>query len=198
VWLYWDTVPDPPAGGIPGILGEAFDKAHLPSPAIGTSPSEVGGVPDSTVVNLPTWLWVDPGQWRTYRAEATGGGYVATVWATPVDVTWTADWSFPSGADDPEGGTTFGPEQLDQVCDGPGSVYEPDAGGDQSTNCSFTFTQSSFGTDQSLRAEMKWDVSWALSNAGGVVGGEGSLGTVLTTGTRPLRVLQVESVISSG
>jgi hypothetical protein len=198
VWLFWDTVPDPPASGLPGIVGEAYDEADLPSPTIGTSPSEVGGVADSTVVNLATWLWVGSDQWRTFSAVASGGGYLATVWAVPVDVTWTAGWNFASGRDDPEGGTTFGPEVLDEICDGPGVVYDPGGGEDQSTDCSFDFTQSSFGTDQQLRAAVTWDVSWALSNAAGVVGGEGSLGTIVTSGTRQLRVLQVESVISSG
>jgi len=198
VWLFWDTVPDPPPGGLPGIVGEAFNETAVPSPAIGTSPSEVGGVPDSTVVNLPTWFWIDPDQWRTYSATASGGGYVATVWAVPVSVTWTAAWNFPSSRDDPEGGTTFGPEVLDLICDGPGSVYDPGGNGDQSTGCSFDFTQSSFGTDQQLGAAVTWDVSWALSNPAGVVGGEGSLGTTVTTGSRPLRVMQVESVISEG
>ncbi len=118
VWLYWDTVPDPPPGGLPGIVGQAFDETHLPSPAIGTSPDVVDQVPDATVVNLPTWLWVDPHVWRTYHAKAEGGGYVATVWAIPVSVQWTASWNFPSPGDDPEGGTTFGPEVLDEQCDG--------------------------------------------------------------------------------
>ncbi|MGA2209656.1 MAG: hypothetical protein ABSH30_08475 [Acidimicrobiales bacterium] len=197
VWIFWDTVPDPPSGNLPGIIGEAYDRTPVPSPAIGTSPSEVGGVADATVVNLPTWLWVEPGIWHTTAATASGGGYVATVWAVPVSVTWMAGWDFPSASDDPEGGTTFGPEVLNEVCDGPGSVYDPGAPG-QSTDCSFVFTQSSFGTDQRLEAAVTWDVSWALSDAAGVVGGEGSLGDMVTIGTRALRVMQVESVISSG
>jgi hypothetical protein len=198
VWLFWDTVPDPPAGGLPAIVGQAFKETDVPRPTIGTSPSEVGGVPDSTVVNLATWLWIDPDQWHTYSAVARGGGYVATVWAVPASVTWTAAWNFPSPGDDPEGGTTFGPEVLDQVCDGPGSVYEPHSGDDQWTDCSFDFTQSSFGSDQKLQAVLRCDVYWALSNRSGVVGGEGRLGTIVTTGSRPLRVMQVESVISNG
>ncbi|MGD0083011.1 MAG: hypothetical protein ABSD78_07415 [Acidimicrobiales bacterium] len=196
VWLFWDTVPDPPTGSLPGIIGEAFDETHLPAPAIGTSPYEVAGVRDSTVVNLPTWLWVGPDIWHTYSATAAGGGYVATVWAVPVSVQWTSSWDFPSPSDDPEGGTTFGPEILDQVCDGPGAIYDPGSDSPQATNCSFDFTQSTFGSDQSLQASVSWVVTWALSDSAGVVGGEGSLGTVVTTGVRPLRVMQVESVIT--
>jgi hypothetical protein len=197
VWLFWDTVPDPPSGHRLAIIGQALARTRLPSPGIGTSPSEVGGVIDSTVVNLPTWLWVNNGLWRTYSAFASGGGYRATVWAVPVTVQWSAAWDFPSSADDPEGGTTFGPEVLDRVCQGPGQVYNPDAHG-ETTDCSFDFTQSSFGTYQRLRAAVTWDVSWALSDRAGVVGGEGSLGTIVTSASRPLRVLQVESVITGG
>jgi hypothetical protein len=156
----------------------------------------VGRIADSTVVNLPTWLWVDPHSWRTYSASAAAGGYVATVWAVPISVQWMATWDFASPADDPEGGTTFGPEVLDQICDGPGVAYNP-AVTSQRTDCSFDFTQSSFGTHQQLRAAITWDVSWALSDPAGVIGGEGSLGTIVTTGHRRLRVMQVESLIST-
>jgi len=197
VWLFWDTVPDPPSGSLPGIIGEAYNETHLPAPVIGTSPSDVGGVADSTVVNLATWMWVDPARWHVYSAVASGGGYVASVWAVPISVTWKAAWNFPSPADDPEGGTTFGPEVLDQVCAGPGTVYNPRIRG-QTTACSFDFTQSSFGRNENLQASVSWDVSWALSDAAGIVGGEGSLGTIATTAIRSLRVLQVESVISDG
>ena len=197
LWLFWDTVPDPPSGHLPGIIGRAFDDTQLPDPVIGASPSSVGGLADATVVNLATWLWIDGAIWRTHGALASGGGYVATVWAVPVSVTWTAAWDFPSPSDDPEGGTTFGPEVLDEVCGGPGSVYDPASAGG-TTDCAFDFTQSSFGTVQPLRAAVRWSVFWALSDRKGVIGGEGSLGTVVTAATRPLRVLQIESVISKG
>lgn len=197
VWLFWDTVPDPSGGSLPGIIGHARSKTRLPTPVIGTSPSHVGGVADSTVVNIPTWLWVDASLWHTTSAIAAGKGYVATVWATPIDVTWSAYWDFSSPSEDPQGGTTFGPEVLDQTCGGPGVVYNPDIN-DQSTYCSFDFTQSSFGTGQPLVAAVTWQVFWALSDHSGAVGGEGDLGTVVTQASRPLRVMQVESVISGG
>jgi hypothetical protein len=68
----------------------------------------------------------------------------------------------------------------------------------QSTQCSFIFRQSSFGTWQSLRATVTWQVHWALENTFGVVGGEGTLPDVTTSAAVPLRVMQVESVISQG
>lgn len=199
LWIFWDTVEDPPPGSLPPLVGEAFDQTNLPSPIPSTSPDRIGSVLHATVVNVPTWLWVSASTWHTYSAQAAGGGLVATVWATPIGLQWTAGWNFPVPADDPEGGTTLGPEWLDQACAGPGTPYRdwmPTSS--QSTQCSFVFRQSSFGTWQSVRATVTWQVHWALENSAGVVGGEGTLPDVTTSAAVPLRVMQVESVISRG
>jgi hypothetical protein len=68
----------------------------------------------------------------------------------------------------------------------------------QATACESIFTQSTFGTYQPLEASISWQVNWALSDDAGVVGGEGLLADSVTSATRPLRVLQVESVITQG
>ncbi|MGH9170424.1 MAG: hypothetical protein ACRD0Z_06085 [Acidimicrobiales bacterium] len=198
VWVFWDTVPDPPVGGLPGVVSVARGLTHLPPPTVETSPSSVGGHADATVVNLPTWLWIDASIWHSKSATASAGGLTATVWAIPQSVRWQARWDYWLSSQDRQGGTTFGPEVLDQVCDGPGSVYQVDGPADQATSCSFDFTQSTFGNSAELSASITWDVYWALSDAAGVVGGEGSLGQVVTTSGRSLRVLQVESVITDG
>jgi hypothetical protein len=199
LWIFWDTVPDPPASGLPPLISEALARADLPSPGISTSPSSIDDFTDATVVNFPTWLWIDASDWRTVMAVASGGGLVATVWATPIEVTWRSEWDFPEPGDDPEGGITFFPESLDLVCAGPGAPYDgslsPTA---QVTGCDSIFTQSTFGTYQPLEASISWQVNWALSDDAGVVGGEGLLADSVTSATRPLRVLQVESVISQG
>ena len=199
LWIFWDTVPDPPASGLPPLIYEALARADLPSPGISTSPSSIDEFTDATIVNFPTWMWIDPSDWRTITAVASGGGLVATVWATPINVTWRSEWDFSEPSDDPEGGITFSPESLDLVCDGPGVPYDgslsPTA---QTTACESIFTQSTFGTYQSLEATIAWQVNWALSDDAGVVGGEGLLADSVTSATRPLRVLQVESVITQG
>ena len=199
LWIFWDTVPDPSPSNLPPLIYEALARAALPSPIISTSPSSVDGFADATIVNFPTWLWIDASAWRTVTAEASGGGLVATVWATPLSVAWRSDWDFPVPRDDPEGGVTFSPENLNLVCAGPGVSYDarlsPAA---QSTACESVFTESTFGTYQSLQASISWQVNWALSAESGVVGGEGSFAGSVTSATRPLRVLQVESVITEG
>ena len=199
LWVYWDTVPNPSASGLPPLINTALAKAKLPSPVISVSPSSIDAFADATVVNFPTWLWIDASGWKTVRAVATSGGLVATVWATPVKVTWQAAWDFPEPEDDPEGGVTLLPENLDLVCAGPGISYDSSVSpAAQASACETVFTQSTFGTFQRLEASIDWQVRWELSNDAGVVGGEGRLADSVTSGTRPLRVLQVESVIAQG
>ena len=60
-------------------------------------------------------------------------------------LTWRADWSFTAPGEDPEGGVTLAPEDLDLACAGPGTPYDeslaPTAAGKA---CEAVFTQSSF------------------------------------------------------
>jgi len=198
LWIYWDTVPDPAASGLPPLIYEALARAVLPSPIISTSPSSIDAFSDATIVNFPTWLWIQPSAWRTVTATASGGGLVATVWATPMSLTWRAGWSFSEPGDDPEGGVTLAPEDLDLACAGPGASYDESlAPTAQASACQCVFTQSTFGTDQALEASISWQVDWALSDVAGIVGGEGRLGDSASSATRPLRVLQVESVLTA-
>lgn len=197
LWIFSDVVPDPPPGGLPPIVGEAFDMAHLGSPVISTSPAAVDGFADTTVVNFPTWLWIDPAVWRTVTASAAGGGLVATVWAVPIRVDWGASWDLRAPAQDPQGGTNFAAEALALACDGPGVPYDPQLSPSaQSSSCLAVFDQSTFGTAQRLMATIVWQVYWAVSDPAGVVGGEGELPDSTTSGSRPLRVVQVESIIT--
>ncbi len=199
VWAYFDTVGDPPTGALPPVITEAFDELSLPGPSISTSPDDVHGIAHSTVVNLATWLWIAPGIWHTFTASATSGAITATVWATPASVTWTAGWDFSAASQDPEAGTNLAPEHLDVSCGGPGRAYgaSPAPGGGPQP-CTAVFSQSSLGTWQQLRATVDWTVHWAVSGATGIVGGEGVLPPAASSASSPIRVMQVESIISSG
>jgi hypothetical protein len=192
LWIFWDTVPDPSPTALPPVIDEALQEVRIPAPAISTSPSKVHGVADATLVNVATWVWIDRSNWRTFSATATAGPYVATVWAEPVSVTWSASWDFANPASDPEHGTTLGSESLDRRCGGPGAPYPDEPA------CTVTFTQSTLGTRRPLRATEQWVVHWALMNQAGVVGGEGLLPDLYTSASLPIRVMQVESIIASG
>jgi len=136
-----------------------------------------------SVVNLPTWLAIDPDMWHVNQATATIGGVTATALATPESVTWTMG----------DGGVV--------ECQGPGTRFDPDlAAGLQSTSCSYTYTRSSDGEPGSdgdpndgaftVTATVTWKVTWT---AVGTPGG-GILPALHTATTKALRVEQVESV----
>jgi len=191
LWVFWDTVPDPSAGGpLPPVIGEAFDEVELPAPRPRARPYGVGGIGRATVVGLPTAFWVARGVWRVLSAEASGGGLTAVVWATPEEVTWTAYWDDSVPADDPEHGVTFGPERLALSCGFPRALSPG--------SCEATFRQSSLGALETVRVGLVWSIDWALVGPSGVVGGEGTLPSLITRASLPLRVLQVESVLVGG
>jgi hypothetical protein len=200
IWVFWDTVPDPGTGPLPPLIGEALSIADLPRPVIHMSPDSVGPIADATLVNFPTWFWIDSSAWRSIVASAAGGGLVATVWATPQAVLWRASWDYANPASNPEHGVDLQPTVLDLACPGPGQPYSARAGGGpgaSSPDCGTTFSQATFGDWVPLTVSISWDVWWTLTSTTGVVGGEGELPTMETSSSRPLRVAQVESVVSA-
>lgn len=199
IWIFWDTVPDPPPGALPPVVSQAFDSVRLPAVRIHTSPASVDGIADASIVKFPTWFWIDKSSWHTVVARAASGGYVATVWAMPVSVSWRASWDFTSPTQDPEAGVDLQPTNLDLVCDGPGTPYTTNVQpSSPSPDCGTTFTQSTLGTATPLTATVEWHVTWALSSPAGVVGGEGTFAPIEQSVSQPLRVVQIESVVTSG
>lgn len=144
----------------------------LPLPIIHTNP------PASVdqVVNVPTWLWVDPATWGVRTATASVPNESATVTATPVSVTWTMG------------------DGSRVVCRGPGTPY---AGGDParpSPDCGHTYRQSSAGQPglrYPVTATTTWRITWVAS---GVVAASGSLAPLLRTATTSLRVAEAQTV----
>jgi len=160
-----------------GAAMQAAASMALPSPSVVVNPAAF------SVVNLPTWLSIDPTWWHPFQATATAGGVTATAVATPETVSWTMG----------DGGAV--------ECQGPGTGYDPDLPADtQSTSCSYTYARSSVGEPSSdgnsndgafsVTATVTWKVTWT---AVGAPGG-GTLPPLQTSSTLPLRVEQVESV----
>jgi hypothetical protein len=138
------------------------------------------------VVNIPTWLWIDPSIWRPFAASATAGAVTATAVATPSSVTWSMG----------DGGTV--------VCEGPGARYDTSKpASEQDTDCSYTYRQSSIGQPSPdgnpndgaypVTATITWAVSWTVTGASG----GGALPYLRTSSTVPVRVEQVESIITT-
>ena len=172
-----------PAGTVsPSEVAErAARSISLPSPVIGLNPSQY------SITGLATWLWVSPSQWHAYSATASVAGVSATAQAVPRSVTWNMG----------DGDTV--------VCDGPGTVYQPDVpAAEQQTSCSYTYRSTSAGQPSQdgdpddgafpVTATITWDVTWWSS----VPGEGGELPALQTSSTVPVRVEQVQSVDSSG
>lgn len=151
--LVW---PAAPTGPTPGQVAQrAESDLNLPAPTVSMAPS--GG---KAIVNLESWLWIDPADWQPITATATVGGITATAMATPQYVVWAMG------------------DGNQVTCDGPGVAYNtnvPDQ--DQTTSCGYTYQETSAnGPDQqfTITTTVAYDVTWTSV---GVAGG-GDLGIV--------------------
>ncbi len=177
-----EWIPDQPTPASPpvdprSVALDAENSLRLPAPELYFNPAFAG------VVNLPTWLWIDPGIWHAYSVSASVGSVSATAVATPVSVQWTMG----------DGGVV--------VCEGPGVPFDPYlASSGQSTQCAYTYLRSSEGQPSpdgrpddasfDVRATVTWAVSWSATGAAG----GGSLPSLTTSTTSAERVVQVESI----
>lgn len=154
------------------LAQQAADSVAIPSPGVQFNPSEQQGA----VVNVPTWLWVDPAAWQPVTAQASAGGVVVTATAAPQRV----DWDMGNG---------------DRVtCDGPGTPYDSSRPADQqSTGCSYTYRSSSAhqsGGTYTVTATVVWAITWTASGAPG----GGSLGTAPQSQSVRLPVKEIQAL----
>jgi hypothetical protein len=174
------TGSPPPSVGPPpptAVQLAVFAAAHLPLPKPGGpfhNPNTVGGHGPDTVVNFPTWLWVQSTSYQVQTVTASAGGISATTTAVPTAVVY----SMGDG------------HSVD--CSGPGTAYNsalPAAA--QSTSCSYTYLQSTDGRGPYMvTATIHWTVSWKSN-----VGQAGNLPALTSSSTESLNVDQIESVI---
>ena len=153
---------------------QARDRLALPLPVPALSP--VG----DQVVNLVSWLWIDPIGWEAKQSSVSAGSVTVTVMATSESVTWS-----------------FGPDD-EVVCDGPGTPYDPSIPDEaQSPSCFHVFNKSSAGEpDEVTRAlvTVRWNASWTVSGARG----GGPLGTVDQTTIFAVRVVEIQAINTRG
>lgn len=157
----------------PLVLAErARDSVTLPEPAVGLNPP----VGQNQIVNIPTFLWVDPAQWQPITASASAGGVTSTVSARPVQVEW-----------DMGNGDVL-------TCSGPGTPYEAmTAASTDDAVCQYTYRRSSASAPSAtftVTATTVWEVAW---EAQGAPGG-GSLGASHTSTSFPLRVAEIQAI----
>ena len=141
----WVTGAQPAAGVVqvnPVVVAQqAVKQLPLATPTIEMAPPS--GSPQ--LVGVATWMWVNPGAWRTLSASASAGTVTTTATATPQKVVW----------DMGDGDTV--------TCDGPGTPYRASAP-NATTNCSYTWGQA--GTYQ-VTATLYWSVTWTAAGAPG-------------------------------
>lgn len=172
----------PPEVRLAGALARTvLNRLQLPEPMVGQSPT------GQTLVNLPTWWWVEPASWRVLRQRTNAGPVWAEVTATPVATSW-----------DPGDGS----QPL--VCPGPGTAYDrsrPESA--QSTDCSYAYRRSSAGQPQTgpdvndrfftVTVTTVWEVTWRGSGGSG-----GTLPRLTRTSSFPLAVAQRQTVVTGG
>ena len=180
-----EWIPDQAVGSIPAVNPyavalQAENSLRLPAPTSYFNP------PDISVVNLRTWLWIDPRIWHSYAVTATVGTVSATAVANPVSVTWLTG----------DGGTV--------LCHGPGRPFDPAQAQQPTNGCSHIYTTSSSGQPSpdgdpndgafAVSTTVDWSVTWSAQGAAG----GGPLPPLSTSSTRGVRVEQVESVNTDG
>lgn len=180
IWITNPPATAPPVD--PRVVAlQAENSMTLPAPIISSDPA------GTSVVDLPTWLWVGPTMWHQYSVTATAGAVSATAVATPVAVTWSTG----------DGGT--------EQCGGPGRAYDPSLPSAwQATYCSHVYAHTSIGQPTPdgdpdhgrypISATVHWAVTWT---AVGAPGG-GSLPSLSTSSTSSLRVIQIQSLNAQG
>ena len=166
-----EAPPGPPPVDPYALALKAASELVLPTPQVRLNPAA------DQIVQLPSWLWLEPGQWVQRSASASAGPVTATVTAVPLWVRW-------------EMGT--GDVVL---CEGPGRVYEPRfADVPEATDCKYTYRHSSAGQPgdaYSMTVTVEWDLTWIATGAPG----RGSLGTVAVPTTLPVRVAELQALV---
>jgi hypothetical protein len=153
------------------LAAETADEMVLPLGGVQMNPAEG----QDQMVNLPVWLWLD--NWEPVSTSATLRGVTVTVTATPSSVTWD-----------------MGDGEAPVVC-GPGRAYDRDRPErEQSTDCSYSYTRSSFGQQDERfhgSATVDWAIVWT-SNAGTT----GTLADIHTSRPFTMRVTEGEAVVT--
>ena len=147
------------------VAEQAAKTLGLSSPVIEMAPSD--GHPQ--LVNVATWLWVNPAAWHPVTATATAGPVTTTAVAAPTKVVWDMG------------------DGHSVTCNGPGTPYDPSTP-DASTDCSYTWPAAGTYT---VTATIYWTITWA---AAGAAGG-GSLGVQAGPGASvTVHVVQSEAI----
>lgn len=145
----------------PGELAQrTLETLPLPAPEVHMAPAGMGGAP--SLVNLPTWLWIDGG-WGPLSKSATAGQTTVTVMVESVRV----DYDMGAGS---------------TSCGGPGTAWRGGNRVHSPSGCDFTYSSAGeYDTSAVIQFQADWTCSgFCLANEGtlGVVAGPASSSSV--------------------
>jgi hypothetical protein len=161
------------------VAADAYKFLPIPKTSAGLNPPGTAGVP--ALVNLETWLWIDPGAWAPQysEVEVCCPSVVVRVAAEPRAVAF--DMGDGSAVRCPGGGVPYDPTR-------------PAAG--QHTDCSYTYARSSAAQVARrfmVTAAVEWTASWSVSGA--APPGGGALPPTSQAGNpTPVRVAEIQTL----
>lgn len=162
-----EPIPVPPIP--PEILVQvAYDEMTLPDPQIGWNPRRDGD--GATVVNVPTWMWLEDGPVEL-EVHAAAGDNEARVDAVLSSMNFSASNAAPVS------------------CDGHGVAWTSGA----TSDCALTFTRSSArlpGGVAGVLAESQWTIEWFANGEP-----RGPLDPQTTSATFELPVAEVQAIV---
>lgn len=182
----WDQIPGdwqwivngnpPKAGTAPAVTTEvlaeiAAGQITIPPTHVAMSPDSdppAGTAPAGQVVNLPTWLWLDPRDFgtETVTAQLTNFPQInVTVTAVPTELDVTVDggavFATPASGGKPASSLVCKPGADGKI----GTAYTPGATG--SSPCSLTFlNRSQPGGGFTIHARLVWEINWSAAAPG--------------------------------
>src|SRR5690606_28764229 len=145
----------------------------LPQPTPATSPP----LDREQIVGLPTWLWIDPADWRPVSLAVELSGFQVAVTATPVRLDWDLGEH----------------EDARVTCHGPGTPWTPEAeAAGRTSDCAWVFQRvpDPPATAYPASVTLVWDVSYTATGQAG-----GSLGRNATTTGFELQVAERQAVV---
>lgn len=144
-YVHWPTPMFFPSGE--GMVGSLIEQVIAMLPLSG---AEIGIAPDPAgagLVGLPVWMWTaqTPESWGPLTASLTALGLTVHAEANATAISW-----------DMGDGTT-------QVCQHPGTPYQPEYGASSSPTCGHTYQQPSRhqpGGVYQITATTEWRIDW--------------------------------------
>lgn len=167
VWIPNEDLPDGSRGpSVLEVAQRAYAQLYIRAPEIGVSPAA------EQLVQLPTWLWLDPEGWTPISATASVPGVSITATAVPQSASWAMG----------DGATVS--------CDGPGTPFSTgDDPAVESPDCGHTYTSAA--ERREVTSTVEWTVTWAGAGQSGEFPG------LMTTSTADVRVVESQALTTN-